>query len=233
MKIKVPVGTQVVDKRTGKVYSEFSYVGRRKLICLGGNGGKGNYEFRSPINTTPEIATPGSAGEEKEVILNLRLIADFGLIGLPNAGKSSLLNELTRAGAKIADYPFTTLTPNLGVYNKQIIADIPGLIKGASMGKGLGTNFLKHIDKVKILLHCIACDSADPVTDYKTIRSELKKHNQSIMEKEEMILITKSDLANEKTLKTIERKMKKFCPTILSVSIYDFESIEKLKSYLK
>lgn len=219
----LPVGTDIIDKKTGLVIQELNRVGEKILLCRGGVGGLGNREFRSASLTTPRFAEKGKKGERLEAILSLKLIADFGLIGLPNSGKSSLLNELTGAHAKTADYPFTTLSPNLGVLDGAIIADIPGLIEGASTGKGLGVGFLKHIEKVRVLLHCISSDSDDFEKDYQAVRAELKNFNPDLCDRLEIILLTKSDLVNKK----VQFK------DALDVSIYDFESIKKLKNKLK
>lgn len=232
LEIFVPVGTVVIDKFTKKEILEFAMVDQKELISKGGLGGRGNYEFRSSTNTTPKRSDPGRPGERKELILNLKLIADYGLIGLPNAGKTSLLNELTRANAKTAGYPFTTLEPNLGVFKGKIIADIPGLIEGASVGRGLGISFLKHIEKVKTILHCISVDSENPLNDYKIVRRELIKYGESLGKKNEIILLTKSDLIQPKALQNISRKLKKYSKNILAVSIYDWAGIEKLKKFL-
>lgn len=232
LEIRIPVGTSVFDKKTKTLLFEMNKEGQRELICKGGKGGRGNYEFRSPRRTTPEFAQPGLPGEKKHVFLILKLIANFGLVGLPNAGKSSLINELTNAGAKVAQYPFTTLSPNLGVFKGRVIADIPGLIEGASEGRGLGVSFLKHIEKVGTLLHCISAETANPLSDYKVIRKELKNYNKELLKKPEIILITKSDLGGPKTTEKISKKLKGKAKEILAVSIYDWSSIEKLKSLL-
>ncbi|KKS69879.1 MAG: GTPase obg, partial [Candidatus Daviesbacteria bacterium GW2011_GWA2_42_7] len=155
-----------------------------------------------------------------------------GLIGLPNSGKSSLLNELTAASVKVADYPFTTLEPNLGVLDGKIIADIPGLIEGASEGKGLGIKFLKHIEKVGLLLHTVAVESEDIEGDYQSVIHELETYNPELIKKKEIILLTKSDLVDKKQLEDTQKRLKKFKKQILPVSIYDFESIERLKEVL-
>ncbi|MBU3942741.1 GTPase ObgE, partial [Patescibacteria group bacterium] len=180
--LEVPVGTVVHNLKSGQSV-EIIKIGQQELIVQGGKGGKGNFLFRSSTNTSPKRFESGKSGESLEVRLELKLIADVGFIGLPNIGKSSLLNELTNAKSKVANYPFVTLEPNLGVYYDLILADLPGLIEGASEGKGLGIKFLRHIERTKIIFHFIAADSEDPVSDYKIIRSELKKHNKLLLEK--------------------------------------------------
>jgi GTPase len=228
--VYLPVGTAILDSVTGKQILSLEKKGERVLFCKGGKGGKGNWEFRSPRRTTPEYAQPGLPGEKKEVKLILKLIAHFGLIGLPNAGKTSLLNTLTNAKAKIANYAFTTLSPNLGVFNNKIIADIPGLIEGASTGRGLGISFLKHIEKVNLLLHCISADSEDALKDYQTIRKELESYSKKLTKKKEIILITKSDLVDPEKLEEIKTQFPD--QNLITVSIYDEDSINSLEEKL-
>lgn len=230
--ITIPTYTEVIDLDNGEKF-EFTQPGMMIQLVRGGLGGRGNYEFRSSRNTTPEYAQPGLMGTERRLSLEIKLIAQAGLIGLPNSGKSSLLNELTNAQAKVGNYDFTTLEPNLGVFmqgkTKKILADIPGIIEGASEGKGLGIKFLKHIEKVETLLHCISCESLDPVGDYKTVRKELDDFNPIMKNKKEVILLTKTDLVYEDDLKDIKKKLKKIGKEIIEVSIYNFDSIENLK----
>lgn len=229
LEILVPRGTSVFDEATEELIFELETIGQKELLCVGGKGGKGNYEFRSAKNTTPQYAQPGLNGQERKVKLVLKLIADFGLIGLPNAGKSSLLNELTNAKAKVGAYSFTTLSPNLGICEGKVIADIPGLIEGASSGKGLGISFLKHIEKVGRLFHCIASDSDNPLEDYNTVRKEMANYSKELLNKSEIILITKSDLVDKDTLSKLKKKFSTKGDSVLSVSIHDSESLENLK----
>jgi GTP-binding protein len=245
--LKVPIGTVVRDLTTKKVF-EVTKGGEKVLIAKGGKGGKGNFEFRSSKNPSPEYAQPGLPGEEFEATFELQLIADVGLIGLPNAGKSSLLNELTKAGARVANYPFTTLEPNLGVYYPDavlkgsdeqqakatpvILADIPGLIEGASAGKGLGFKFLRHIERTKVLMHCVAADSEAVNEDYKAIRAELTKYDKSLADKKEYILLTKSDVVDAATLKKQITALKRFKKPVLPLSIHSAEQLKELKNLL-
>lgn len=235
IEITLPQGVTITDLETGEKI-DLDMLPQRMLICKGGLGGRGNHEFKSSRNTTPEYAQPGLEGDQRTLLVILKLIADFGLIGLPNAGKSSLLNELTRTQAKVADYPFTTLEPNLGNLRHHqksiIIADIPGLIEGASSGKGLGIKFLKHIEKTTTLLHCISTESENPLPDYKTVRNELEQYNPELLKKPEIILLTKSDQLDAKKIKSLITKLKPLKKKITPVSIYDYDSMEKLKELL-
>jgi len=228
--IRLPIGTTIVDLETGESFDILD-VNENLLLCKGGKGGIGNFELRSATNTTPKKAIAPTPGQARNVKLTLRYIADFGLIGLPSAGKSSLLNELTNAKAKTAAYHFTTLSPNLGVLpdGKKIIADIPGLIEGAHTGRGLGIKFLKHIEKVGLLLHCISSDSLNPVADYQTVRNELGKYSESLLKKNEIILLTKTDLVESTKLEEKIKELANLGKMVLPVSIYDHESITKLR----
>lgn len=228
--ITLPIGTQLTDENNQIINLE--RLDQVIKVASGGLGGRGNFEFKSSRNTTPEYAQPGLPGEVHRYSINLKLIADFGLIGLPNVGKSSLLNELTHSNAKVADYPFTTLEPNLGVVGSQVIADIPGLIEGASQGKGLGIKFLKHIEKVKLILHCISSGSSDVVTDYKLTNKELGEYDPELLKKEQIIILTKSDLIEKSLLDKQIKSLKKFKKEILAVSIHDWDSLEMIRQML-
>lgn len=229
--LKVPTGTIVHNLTTGKDV-EIVEVGQRLLIAKGGKGGRGNWYFRSSTNITPKEFERGTLGENLDIVLELQLIADVGLIGLPNAGKSSLINLLTRAGSKVAPYAFTTLEPVLGAFFDIVIADIPGLIEGAATGKGLGVKFLRHVKRTKVLFHCISSESENPEKDYKTIRAELEKYDPDLAKKEEYILLTKTDLIDAKEVTKKIKELKKINPKVYSLSIFDEKSIEKIKRLL-
>jgi len=226
--IMLPLGTQITDAKTKEVIEILNSTDKI-LVAKGGKGGRGNNEFKTATNQTPIYAEKGGPGEEKNLYLELKLIADIGLIGLPNSGKSSLLSVLTNAHPKIGDYPFTTLEPNLGVMNGLIIADIPGLIEGASGGKGLGDKFLKHVEKTRILIHCIDIQSVNLIKDYETIRGELGIYSKILLEKKEIVLLTKSDLLEEKQIEEKLKIAKKANKDAFTVSIYDEDSILSLK----
>ena len=206
--LNVPVGT-IVHNLTNGSETEIVKIGDKVMIAKGGHGGKGNYHFRSAVNTSPTQFKEGTPGEEFELRLELKMIADVGFIGLPNAGKSSLLNELTKAKSKVANYPFTTLEPNLGAYYELILADIPGLIEGAATGKGLGIKFLRHVERTKTLFHFVSAESESPVKDYRVIRKELKKYSPALIKKFEYVFLTKSDLAGPNDLKKKIAMLKK------------------------
>ncbi len=229
--LPVPAGTVIHNLTTGLV-QEITSIGERVLIALSGHGGKGNFHFRSSTNTRPRQFRYGTQGESFTVRLELKLIADVGLMGLRNVGKTSLLNELTNAGSKVANYSFTTLEPNLGVYYELILADIPGLIEGASGGKGLGIKFLRHIERTNVLFHIISAESPNPYADYRVIRKELGAYNKALLKKKEYIFFSKSDMVSSVELKKSVTVLKKKKLTARAFSIHDFESIEKIKKIL-
>lgn len=230
--IPVPLGTLVTDETTETVFEITNT--DKVLIAKGGVGGRGNNEFKSATNQTPINAEPGEPGEEKKLHLVLKLIADVGLIGLPNAGKSSLLAVLTNAKPKIGNYSFTTLEPNLGVLpeNSIVLADIPGLIEGASQGKGLGVKFLKHIEKTKLLIHCIDATTSNIKQTYETVRKEFEAYSKALLEKEEIILLTKTDLVNAEELKKKMEELKSIGEPIYPISLYQEDTIEKLRKLI-
>lgn len=232
MTIFVPVGTSFTDEQTAHVI-DVSDEETVHLLARGGRGGRGNASFATPTHQVPREFEFGEMGEQKRYRVILKLIADFGLIGLPNAGKSTLLNELTAANVKTAMYAFTTLEPNLGVFEDQVIADIPGLIEGASQGKGLGFKFLKHVEKVPIIIHCIASDSPDVEKDYRTVHQELSRYNAEIAQKEKIILLTKTDLIDRKKEKELISRLQEFQKIVIPVSIYNPEEYEKLREFMR
>lgn len=228
----VPVGSRVVNRTRNSVIDILDTT-TTHLVARGGRGGKGNWEFRSATNQAPRTAEPGRPGQQADIEVRLMLIADIGLIGLPNAGKSSLLNALTTAQARVAAYPFTTLEPNLGrIGYKKTIADIPGLIEGASKGKGLGTSFLKHIERTRLLVHCISAESDDIQRDYETVRKEMGDFNPALLSVPELIVITKSDLADPAEIEKQKKKLSKTTSPIYAVSVADDTSIETLRNDL-
>jgi GTP-binding protein len=229
--LKVPVGTVIHNLTRGEDY-EITKVGERLLVAVGGRGGRGNFHFRSPKNTSPLQFQKGLPGDEYELHLELKMIADVGFIGYPNAGKSSLLNELTKAGAKVANYQFTTLEPNLGAYYELILADIPGLIEGASVGKGLGIKFLRHVERTRVLFHLVSAESEDPVHDYKTIRKELAAFQEELSYKPEHVFLSKTDVLEEKEIKVKLQALKKAGIKAGRLSILDDDSLKTIKDIL-
>ncbi|MDD8018924.1 MAG: GTPase ObgE [Bacteroidota bacterium] len=233
--VKVPVGTIIRDAETGELIADLVNDEEEFLIAKGGRGGKGNWVFRSPTNQAPRVCTPGGAGQEFWLELELKLLADIGLVGFPNAGKSTLISKISAAKPKIADYPFTTLVPNLGmVYFKEeksfVVADIPGLIEGAHDGKGLGIQFLKHIERTKALLYLIDSSSADIQAEYKVLIKELKEFNKNLPKKKSIIAITKMDIADDAKRKELKKlKFPKTVP-VHFISSATGEGIEELVS---
>lgn len=229
--LKVPVGT-VVHNLTAKTDQEVKAPGERIKIAGGGRGGRGNFHFRSSTNTSPTRADNGKPGESFAIRFELKLIADIGLIGLPNVGKSSLLNECTNAKSRVANYSFTTLEPNLGVYYELILADIPGLIEGASGGKGLGIKFLRHIERTGVLFHIISAESSNPSADYTIIRKELGDYNEALLQKKEYVFLSKSDMVSPAAMKQKISMLKKAGIRARPFSIHDFDAIERIKKIL-
>jgi|SRR3989338_9027623 len=229
--LKIPIGTIISDLDI-EWRKEITFVDQMILVAKGGIGGRGNWELRSAQNKTPSQAEQGSPGQARHFNFNLQFIAEIGLIGLPNAGKSTLLNCLTNAHAKIGNYPFTTLEPNLGVMDEKVIADIPGLISGASKGKGLGIKFLKHIKKTKLLIHCIDSTSENVVEDYHTIRNELRIYDPDMLSKKEIIILTKSDMVENRIIMEKMKQLKDISNEILSMSVLIEKDIIHLKKTL-
>lgn len=229
--LKVPVGTRIIDAQTGFV-REIQAVGERVLGAGGGDGGRGNFKFRSSTNTTPKEYEEGKPGDVLSYRLELRLIADVGLIGLPSAGKSSLLNELTAARSKVGSYAFTTLEAHLGSYYGLIIADIPGLIEGASQGKGLGVKFLKHIERTRVLFHLVSTETDDIVRDYQVIRKELEAYNPALGEKKEYVFLTKSDMVDTNTLQRQLADLSVLGVEAQPISLLEPSSLEIVKRIL-
>jgi GTP-binding protein len=197
--LRVPLGSTVKDAETGEVLGDIVEEGDRVVLAQGGRGGLGNTHFKSSTNQAPRYAQPGEPGEERDVILELKLLADVGLVGFPNAGKSTLVSSLSAAKPKIADYPFTTLEPNLGMvylgdWRSFVVADIPGLIEGASEGRGLGHQFLKHVERNAVLLFCVAADAEDPGARYQTLLDELEAFSPHLMAKPRLVALTKMDI---------------------------------------
>ena len=208
--IKVPCGTLVKDALTDEEIMDVVVPNQEYIILKGGRGGRGNCEFATATNQTPRYAEPGEEGIEREVVLELKVIADIGIVGLPNAGKSTLISVISAAKPKIADYPFTTLVPNLGMVKvgeqqSFTVADIPGLIAGASEGKGLGIQFLRHVERSKVLLFMVDAMSEDVKGDYKILQKELKKYNPEMLKKKRLIVISKIDAVDEDRLKELKK----------------------------
>ena len=235
--LKVPVGTQIYEEDNNTLIYDFTKNKEKYLVATGGKGGLGNVRFKSSTNRAPKKKTNGKIGEEFWIWLQLKVIADIGIIGKPNAGKSSLLAALTRAKPKIANYPFTTINPNLGVTyydGKEVtLADIPGLVEGAHKGIGLGDKFLRHIERCKILLHLIDISEEDLLSVYKKIKFELSTYDKSLVKKKEIIFFNKSDLLNDKE---INKKLSEFKKKIKSkyeiISVFSNKDIQKIKKLL-
>ena len=235
--VYVPVGTIIKDLNSGRIIADLTEEGMKVTVAKGGRGGKGNKCFVTPTNQVPYYAEEGKPGEERELILELKLLADVGIIGYPNAGKSTLISVISNAKPKIADYPFTTLNPNLGVvdYNEKlsfVVADIPGLIEGASEGKGLGLQFLKHVERTKIFLHLL--DSTEKKSEiifkkYQSIRNELKKYNENLLNKTEIVALSKIDAITEEDVKNLVKQLsKKIGKKIIPISSVTRQGLNEL-----
>jgi GTPase len=212
--IEVPLGTVVKDKETGEILFEITDDGETKILARGGKGGLGNWNFRSSTNQTPRYAQPGIPGEEVDVILELKVLADVGLVGFPNAGKSTLLSVLTSAKPKIADYAFTTLKPNLGIvayrdFQSFVIADIPGIIEGAAEGKGLGHYFLRHIERNSTLLFLVPADADDIKKEYEILLDELRRYNPEMLDKDRLLVISKCDMLDDELQNEMKQQLDK------------------------
>ena len=229
--IKVPIGTIINDLDKNLTLIDLDKNKQKIIIAKGGNGGFGNARFKTKVNTAPRVANDGQKGLELNLELELKVLADVGLVGFPNAGKSTFISSISNAKPKIADYPFTTLTPNLGIiqynYNSCVIADIPGIIKGASKGKGLGFQFLKHIDRTKVLIFIIDINSKNILEDYNTLCLELKKYKEELLEKPRLVLLSKIDIADLDNIKKIKLP-KENCLQISSVSNLGLDAAKKM-----
>src|SRR5690554_2729806 len=237
--LEVPLGTQIKDPETDTVLFEITEHGEEKILAEGGKGGLGNWHFKSSTNQTPRYSQPGLPGEEIDVIIELKVLADVGLVGFPNAGKSTLLSVITAAKPKIGDYPFTTLKPNLGIvpyrdFRSFVMADIPGIIEGAAEGKGLGHYFLRHIERNSILLFLIPADTDDIKKEYEILLDELRRYNPELLDKDILIAISKSDMLDEELKKEIRQELDKELKGIncLFISAVSQTGLTELKDQL-
>jgi GTP-binding protein len=242
--LKVPVGTTVYDVETGDLIHDFSLPGEKFIVAKGGRGGRGNQHFATPTHQAPRESEPGRLGEERNYRLELKLLADVGLVGYPNAGKSTLISRISAAKPKIADYPFTTLEPNLGVVkvgeapNEEsfVVADMPGLIEGAHLGAGLGIQFLRHIERTRVLVHLIDVSDGsgrpDPIEDFKVINGELQNFGHGLMDKPMIVVASKIDAANPEKLKKLAAAAKRRKLEFFAISAVTGQGIEELKRAL-
>jgi GTP-binding protein len=236
--IDVPLGTVVRDSETNEIIFEITENGEEKIICEGGMGGRGNWHFKSSTNQTPRYAQPGMPSKDRNITLELKVLADVGLVGFPNAGKSTLLSVMTSAKPKIADYEFTTLKPNLGIveyrdFQSFVMADIPGIIEGAAEGKGLGYYFLRHIERNSVLLFLIPADANDIKKQYDILLDELRRYNPEMLDKERLIAISKSDLLDEELMAELKEELDKSLPIdYIFISSVTQQGIIELKDKL-
>ncbi|MES2795032.1 MAG: GTPase ObgE [Bacteroidota bacterium] len=234
--IEVPLGTIIKDAETGEYITEITDHDQTKILMPGGRGGLGNSHFKTSVNQAPRKAQPGEEGQENWLIFELKVLADVGLVGFPNAGKSTLLSVISAAKPEIADYAFTTLVPNLGVVRYKddlsfVMADIPGIIEGASKGKGLGIRFLRHIERNSILLFLLPANSENLAKEYKILLNELKQYNPALLDKNRLLAVTKSDLLDEPSLKKLKTKLPKGIPSIFISSLTNL-GIDQLKDMI-
>lgn len=234
--LEVPLGTVAKDFETGEILFEITEDGQSEILLKGGRGGLGNNNFKTPTNQTPRFAQPGEDGQDKWRILELKVLADVGLVGFPNAGKSTLLSVVTAAKPEIADYPFTTLVPNLGIvkyrdFKSFVMADIPGIIEGAHEGRGLGHRFLKHIERNALLLFMIPADSKDIKQEYQILLNELREFNTELLHKKHLLAITKSDMLDDELMEEMKRELPKDVPSIFISSVTG-KNIQQLKDII-
>ncbi len=234
--LAVPVGTVVKDAESGEQLFDLNEDGQEQILCRGGKGGLGNNNFKTATNQTPRYAQPGEEGEEGVFVLELKLLADVGLVGFPNAGKSTLLSTITSAKPKIASYAFTTLEPNLGIVRYHddrsfVMADIPGIIEGAHEGKGIGTRFLRHIERNSVLLFMVSCEEENIAQGYKTLLKELKLYNPELLSKQRVLAVTKCDIIDADIEKDLAKSLPKRIPHVF-ISSASGEGLDKLKDLL-
>ncbi len=235
--IKVPVGTVVKDIQSGKIIADMTENGQKVLVAKGGRGGRGNARFATAQKRAPQFCEPGEPSIERELFLELKLIADVGLLGMPNAGKSTLISRISSAKPKIADYPFTTLIPNLGVVKKRsgdgfVVADIPGLIEGASEGVGLGHDFLRHVERCRFLVHLVDITAENPVENYKKINEELTKYSEHLANLYQIVVLNKIDAVDSETKAEIYEEFKKFGKDIFEISAVTGENLTELVDFI-
>ena len=232
LEIELPVGSVITAKETGASF-ELTEDGQRKKLLAGGEGGLGNVNFKSSTNQAPQKQTDGTKGSSAHFHIELKLPVDAGFVGLPNAGKSSLVNELTNANSEVGSYEFTTLSPHLGDLYGFVLADIPGLIAGAAEGKGLGHTFLRHVSRTKMLIHCVSLENEDPLESYKTIRGELVAHDESLAQKPEIVVLTKTDTVSDEVQKNAEEEISASVDgEVFATSILDDASIKHFRDAL-